>query len=120
MRYRPPVCGSRLTYGKCCSTCRTRSSAGCEGTLEARGDYARVRGEQHHLECLARAALGIEQPLHFPGRCSRQRLGECDGARRELARAQVERGARQPHRIVQSLLYLDLEPAVDPDVDELE
>ena len=35
--------------------------------LEARGDDAPVRGEQHHLECLTLAALGIETRLHFGG-----------------------------------------------------
>ena len=62
----------------------------------------------------------VEPLLHAPGVDVRELVGEGHRARGVLAHAQVERRPRQVQRIVEPLLHLHREPAVDAAVDELE
>ena len=79
-----------------------------------------MRTEEGDLGRLAGAPLRIEPRLHLRGRSVGQGRGQRHRSHRVLTHAQVERRARQPEGVVQSLLHFHLEPAVDAAIDELE
>ena len=91
-----------------------------EWVFQTRRDDALVGAEHGHLQRPGGAALLVDAVRDILGGGVEQRVRKILGVARILAHAQIQRGARQHQRIVQALLHLDLKPAVDAAIQELQ
>ncbi len=88
--------------------------------LEARRVDALVPAIHRHFDRASRASLPVDGPREILWRNVGELGGEFHGAFGIFALADLERSARETERVVQPLLHLDVKPAVDAAIEELE
>ena len=97
-----------------------RNGQGIHGPIGAGRDDVGLRTDHGELERRAVAPLAIERSDQVEVRQRRQLVSDDLGVLQELPHAHLERRMRQLAGILQSLTDLELEPAVDAAIEELQ